>query len=79
MAGCPLVAANSMEIEKVSSFLLQIREKDQLTTQVPPQPVKVVLGVPKPRQFLHWGLEYAPGASLSLRPHTPPPALFNKK
>jgi hypothetical protein len=27
--GCPLVAANSMEIEKVRSFLLQIREKDQ--------------------------------------------------
>jgi hypothetical protein len=26
--GCPLVAANSMEIEKVLSFLLQIREKD---------------------------------------------------
>src|SRR5262249_16335221 len=26
--GCPLVAANSMEIEKVRSFLLQIREKD---------------------------------------------------
>src|SRR6516225_9713728 len=26
--GCPLVAANSMEIEKVQSFLLQIREKD---------------------------------------------------
>jgi hypothetical protein len=26
--GCPLVAANSMEIEKVRSFLLQIREED---------------------------------------------------
>jgi hypothetical protein len=26
--GCPLVAANSMEIEKVRSFLLQVREKD---------------------------------------------------
>src|SRR5262249_41086429 len=26
--GCQLVAANSMEIEKVRSFLLQIREKD---------------------------------------------------
>ena len=51
MAGCPLVAANSMEIEKVSSFLLQIREKDQLTTQVPPQPVKVVLCVPKPMKL----------------------------
>jgi hypothetical protein len=25
---CPLVAANSMEIEKVRSFLLQIREED---------------------------------------------------
>jgi hypothetical protein len=25
---CPLVAANSTEIEKVRSFLLQIREKD---------------------------------------------------
>ena len=28
MAGCPLVTANSMQIEKVSFFLLQIREKD---------------------------------------------------
>src|SRR5215471_21169002 len=26
--GCPLVAANSMEFEKVRFFLLQIREKD---------------------------------------------------
>jgi hypothetical protein len=26
--GCPFVTANSMEIEKVRSFLLQIREKD---------------------------------------------------
>jgi hypothetical protein len=26
--GCPLVAANGMEIQKVRSFLLQIREKD---------------------------------------------------
>jgi len=26
--GCPLVAANSMEIEKVRSFFMQIRQKD---------------------------------------------------
>jgi hypothetical protein len=26
--GCPLVATNSMEIKKVRSFLLQVREKD---------------------------------------------------
>jgi len=26
--GCPLVAADSMEIQKVRSFLLQIRKKD---------------------------------------------------
>jgi hypothetical protein len=31
------------------------------------------------RQFLHWGSDYVSRASLTLRPHTPPPALQSIK